>query len=99
MSSGCGAPPQGGAVEVGSNEVVVSGKVRSDGAPVGGAFVRLLDASGEFTAEVVSSTEGDFRFYAAPGKWTVRVLYRNASGQADVVALGPGVHAVEVALN
>ncbi|MBB5801402.1 hypothetical protein F4560_001170 [Saccharothrix ecbatanensis] len=96
---GCGAPPQGAHVEVGSNAVVVSGKVLTEGAPVGGAFVRLLDASGEFTAEVVSSAEGDFRFFAAPGKWTVRALYRNVSGQSDVVALGPGVHDVEVSLN
>jgi hypothetical protein len=34
--------------------------------PVGGAFVRLLDGSGEFTAEVVSSASGAFRFFAAP---------------------------------
>jgi hypothetical protein len=32
--------------------------------------VRLLDSSDEFTAEVVASATGDFRFFAAPGTWT-----------------------------
>ena len=48
-----------------------------------GAFVRLLDATGEFTAEVVTSPAGDFRFYAAPGSWTVRALSRAGNGQAS----------------
>ena len=57
--------------------------------PVGGAFVRLLDSTGEFTAEVVTSPAGDFRFYAAPGSWTVRALSRAGNGQASgEVALG-----------
>ena len=38
--------------------------------PSVGAFVRLLDGSDEFTAEVVASATGDFRFFAAPGTWT-----------------------------
>ena len=45
-----------------------------DGEPVAAAYVRLLDATGEFTAEVVSSATGVFRFFAAPGTWTVRAL-------------------------
>jgi hypothetical protein len=81
-----------------TDQVVVSGKVVSGGAPVGGAFVRLLDSSGEFTAEVVSSDEGDFRFYAAPGTWTVRALHRDGTGQSEVSAEGVGVHAVDIAV-
>ena len=78
---GCGAPQQTAApVAEDTDQVVVAGKVRSGEQPVGGAFVRLLDSSGEFTAEVVSSTEGDFRFYAAPGTWTVRALHREGNG-------------------
>ena len=42
--------------------------------PVGGAYVRLLDATGEFTAEVPTSATGQFRFFAAPGSWTLRTL-------------------------
>ena len=37
---------------------------------MGGAYVRLLDGSNEFTAEVVTSATGQFRFFAAPGSWT-----------------------------
>ncbi|CCH35420.1 DUF1416 domain-containing protein [Actinosynnema sp. NPDC047251] len=98
MSDTCGAPVQGVDVEVGAGEVVLTGKVSTTDGPVGGAFVRLLDSTGEFTAEVVSSPEGDFRFYAAPGTWTIRALHRSGNGQASVSADGPGVHAVSVAV-
>jgi hypothetical protein len=98
MTAGCGAPAQGGSVEVAASETVVSGRVLSDGQPVAGAYVRLLDSTGEFTAEVVSSPEGDFRFFAAPGSWTVRALHRSGNGQATVSATGPGVHPVEIAV-
>ena len=74
MTNGCGAPAQGGTIESDTTETVLEGKVLSEGTPVGGAFVRLLDSTGEFTAEVVSSPEGDFRFFAAPGTWTLRTL-------------------------
>ncbi len=99
MSDGCGAPQQTATLEADTgNQTVVAGKVRSGDEPVGGAFVRLLDSSGEFTAEVVSSDEGDFRFYAAPGTWTVRALHRQGSGQAEVAASGPGLHSADIVL-
>ncbi|MCC5697662.1 DUF1416 domain-containing protein, partial [Klebsiella pneumoniae] len=51
---GCGAPQQSATpVAEDTDQVVVTGKIRSEGQPVGGAFVRLLDSTGEFTAEVV----------------------------------------------
>lgn len=97
--AGCGAPEQGVALPASvdlEKEIVLGGKVTSAGAPVGGAYVRLLDASGEFTAEVVSSPDGDFRFFAAPGQWTVRALHRSGNGEARVTAAGPGLHPVAV---
>ena len=57
---------------------------------MGGAFVRLLDGTGEFTAEVVASAGGEFRFFAAPGTWTVRALSRSGNGEAELTAGGPG---------
>jgi hypothetical protein len=65
---------------------IIQGRVVRDGEPVAAAYVRLLDASGDFTAEVVSSASGVFRFYAAPGSWTVRALAPGASGDAELDA-------------
>ncbi|SDC89926.1 DUF1416 domain-containing protein [Actinokineospora iranica] len=101
MADSCGAPEQGAALPANvdaGKEIVLNGKVTSGGEPVGGAFVRLLDSTGEFTAEVVSSAAGDFRFFAAPGEWTVRALHRNGNGEAKVNADGPGLHEVAVAV-
>ncbi|OZM71511.1 hypothetical protein CFN78_20440 [Amycolatopsis antarctica] len=100
MTDGCGAPAQtaiGEHTDTG-DQVVVAGKVTGDTGPVGGAYVRLLNADGDFAGEVQASAEGDFRFYAAPGEWTVRALHRSGNGQASVHADGPGLHAVAVAV-
>ena len=56
------------------NESVIQGLVTRGGEPVAGAYVRLLDGGGEFTAEVPTSATGQFRFFAAPGTWTLRTL-------------------------
>ncbi|GGM73324.1 hypothetical protein GCM10012275_49920 [Longimycelium tulufanense] len=99
--SGCGAPQQTATLPANvdaGKEVVLTGRVVADGTPVAGAFVRLLDASGEFTAEVVSAETGDFRFFAAPGSWTVRALHRSGRGETAVTAEGPGIHELEIAV-
>jgi Protein of unknown function (DUF1416) len=78
-------------------ETVISGRVVDDaGEPVGGAFVRLLDASDEFTGEVVASATGDFRFFAAPGSWTLRALSPIGSGDAVITPTGPGIYEVDI---
>jgi hypothetical protein len=72
----CGAPAQTldlEGIDV-AKESIVQGTVVHDGAPVPGAYVRLLDSTGEFTAEVQTSATGAFRFFAAPGEWTLRAL-------------------------
>ncbi|MEO6472533.1 MAG: DUF1416 domain-containing protein [Aeromicrobium sp.] len=56
------------------NQAVIQGVVTRDGQPVGTAYVRLLDRSGEFTAEVPTSATGQFRFFAGSGNWTLRTL-------------------------
>ena len=79
-------------------ETVITGVVRNgDGEAVGGAYVRLLDASGEFTAEVVSSPEGVFRFFAAPGSWTLRALSRSGNGDLTVDA-ARGINEVAISV-
>ena len=85
----CGAPDQSITLPAGTDltkETVLAGRVLSSGTPVGGAFVRLLDGTGEFTAEVVASASGDFRFFAAPGTWTLRALSRVGNGDAEITA-------------
>lgn len=78
-------------------ETVITGRVMDRaGRAVGGAFVRLLDSSDEFTAEVVASATGDFRFFAAPGSWTLRALSAAGNGDAAVAPSGAGLHQVNV---
>jgi hypothetical protein len=98
---GCGAPDQNAPLPAGvdvEKETVISGVVQAGGAPVAGAYVRLLDATGEFTAEVVTSQAGQFRFFAAPGTWTLRALSREGNGDATVAA-DRGVNQVAVSVS
>jgi hypothetical protein len=83
----CGAPVQTldlEGIDV-AKESIVQGTVVRDGSPVAGAYVRLLDSTGEFTAEVQTSSSGAFRFFAAPGDWTLRVL-TPGGGSTDAAA-------------
>jgi hypothetical protein len=98
----CGAPAQTPTLPPGidlSKEMVIYGVVSANDAPVPGAFVRLLDATGEFTAEVVSSATGDYRFFAAPGEWTVSVLHRDGKARKSVRATEPGLIQVPITLS
>ncbi|HCT76259.1 MAG TPA: hypothetical protein DGG94_21310 [Micromonosporaceae bacterium] len=89
-AAGCAAPDQAAALPLSvdlEKETVITGIVQAAGGdPVAGAYVRLLDRSGEFTAEVVTSPSGQFRFFAAPGTWTLRALSRFGNGDAQVTA-------------
>jgi hypothetical protein len=69
-----------------AKESIVQGTVVRDGAPVPGAYVRLLDSTGEFTAEVQTSATGAFRFFAAPGDWTLRTLTSGSSVDTPATA-------------
>ena len=57
-----------------TKEAVIQGRVLRGDDPVAGAYVRLLDSGGEFTAEVPTSATGHFRFFAGDGSWTLRTL-------------------------
>jgi hypothetical protein len=81
-----------------AKETVIQGTVARDGQPVGGAYVRLLDSTGEFTAEVPTSATGQFRFFAAPGTWTLRTLAPGATVDNSVVATQGEVAEVEVTI-
>ena len=64
-----------------AKEAIIQGQVVREGVPVENAYVRLLDRTGEFTAEVPTSASGHFRFFAGNGEWTLRTL----APRADVV--------------
>src|SRR5918995_5689198 len=85
-----------------AKEAIIQGQVvhanpngQSD--PVGNAYVRLLDRTGEFTAEVPTSATGHFRFFAGPGEWTLRTLApRIQPVDTKVVAATGSVAVVQV---
>ncbi|MDP3966985.1 MAG: DUF1416 domain-containing protein [Nocardioides sp.] len=82
-----------------AKETVVQGVVTREGEPVGSAYVRLLDRTGEFTAEVPTSATGHFRFFASPGEWTLRTLAPKAEPvDRKIVAQQGVVTEVEVGL-
>jgi hypothetical protein len=90
----CGAPAQTPTLPAGvdiERETVLYGTVTKDGAAVPAAYVRLLDATGEFVAEVVTSATGDFRFFAAPGQWTLSVMHKDGKVRQGIAATGPGL--------
>ena len=69
------------------------------GSPSDGAYVRLLDRSGEFTAEVPTSATGQFRFFAGAGEWTLRTLAPKAEPvDTRVVAATGSVAEVAISL-
>ncbi|MFI5832101.1 DUF1416 domain-containing protein [Micromonospora sp. NPDC051300] len=98
-AAGCAAPDQSAPLPASldlENETVITGQVLAEsGEAVPGAYVRLLDSTGEFTAEVVTSPTGQFRFFAAPGSWTLRALSRHGNGDTTVAA-ARGINEVTV---
>jgi hypothetical protein len=75
-----------GGVDI-NKEAVIQGLVKRGDEPAAGAYVRLLDANGDFTAEVVTSASGAYRFTARPGSWNLRALASGgATGDATATA-------------
>jgi len=88
---GCGAPAGGAAVPASeSSEAVIEGHVTRAGTPVPVGYARLLNDGGEFVAEVPLGQDGGFRFFAAPGTWTVRVLAPGGVRADQTVTAGYG---------
>ena len=85
-----------------AKEAIIQGQVhRVDASgqriPVENAYVRLLDRTGEFTAEVPTNEEGHFRFFAGDGEWTLRTLAPRAQAVDKKVVAQVGLVA-EVAI-
>lgn len=99
-ADGCGAPAGGAALPANvGNQAVVEGRVTRDGQAVPVGYARLLNEGGEFVAEVPLGADGGFRFFAAPGRWTVRVLAPGGVNTDRPVTAETGrVAAVEVSV-
>ena len=92
----CGATPGGPSLDGIdlSQQTVIQGQILRDGSSdsvpngtaVANGHVRLLDATGEFTAEVPTNSEGQFRFFAAPGSWTLVVQAPGARVEQTLIA-------------
>jgi hypothetical protein len=65
---------------------VIQGVVSQHNAPASVGYVRLLGKNDEFVAEVPVSKQGEFRFFAAPGDWTVVTLVPGATNRTPVIA-------------
>jgi len=88
---GCGAPAGGVAVtENSSGEAIIEGTVTAGDAPASVGYARLLNDGGEFVAEVPLGEDGGFRFFAAPGDWTVRVLAPGGARAEETVTADRG---------
>ena len=88
---GCGAPAGGVAVtENSSGEAIIEGTVTVGGSPASVGYARLLNDDGEFVAEVPLGADGGFRFFAAPGAWTVRVLAPGGARADETVTADRG---------
>jgi hypothetical protein len=82
-----------------AKEAVIQGQVLRGQDPVPNAYERLLDRTGEFTAEVPTSATGHFRFFAGDGEWTLRTLAPKADPvDTRVVAATGSVAEVAVAI-
>ena len=99
-ADGCGAPAGGAALPANvGNQAVVQGRVTRGGEAVPVGYARLLNEGGEFVAEVPLGADGGFRFFAAPGRWTVRVLAPGGVNTDRPVTAETGrVAAVEVSV-
>ena len=81
-----------------TKEAIIQGQVTRSGEPAS-AYVRLLDRTGEFTAEVPTSATGHFRFFAGPGEWTLRTLAPKAQPvDKSVVAQTGSIAEVAIAV-
>lgn len=79
-------------------QAVIQGTVSHAGRPVGGAYVRLSVPGGRLAAEVPTSKTGTFRFFAAPGSWTLTTLAPGASVDRTVAVEQDQVSEVHVAI-
>lgn len=97
--SSCGAPEIVGAVDQSllATQSVIEGKVTIDSVSAKG-YARLLDSSDEFVAEVPLNAEGQYRFFARPSTWKVRVILPGKSLEQQVEISSFGLTTLDFSL-
>jgi uncharacterized protein DUF1416 len=90
QTDGCGAPAGGVPIKDAGSQAIIQGRVTRDGAPAQSGYARLLNSGGDFVAEVPLGEDGGFRFFAAPGEWTLRVLAPGGIRAEHVVTAATG---------
>jgi len=78
---------------------VIQGVISKNGTPAKVGYVRLLDKTDEFVAEVPVSPQGEFRFFAAPGNWNVVALIPGGSARTTVEAHLGKIADLEIAVS
>lgn len=76
----------------------ITGIVRREGRPLGGAYVRLIGPSGDFVSEQYTPDDGSFVFYVAPGSWTVEVKAAQSAGRRVGAEIGAGETVLDLEL-
>ena len=71
-------------------ETAIVGKVRRAGEPAAGAYIRLLDAGGDFVGEIQADDKGAFTFFAGPGEWRLVCLAPGSDRKEEHVNLAKG---------
>ena len=69
-----------------SKQAVIQGVVQRAERPAEVGYVRLLDKQDEFVAEVPISRQGEFRFFATTGDWTLVTLIPGGTSRLPVKA-------------
>jgi len=69
-----------------TKQAVIQGVISTSVGPAATGYARLNDKNGDFVAEVPLSERGEFRFFAAPGTWTVVALIPGGTSRTDVAA-------------
>src|SRR5205085_549891 len=90
--------------DMSSEAKIVNGSVVREGAPMEGAYVRVLGRSGEFVNERRTGSEGTFKLHLTPATWTFIAFGSGTSrieravtvdAGADAEGHGPGLPAHE----
>lgn len=97
--SSCGAPAVTAEIDpsILKTQSVIEGRVCNGDQPATG-YARLLDSSGDFVAEVPLNANGQYRFFARPATWTVKVLVPGNTAEKKVTVESVGLTTLEFAI-